>query len=151
VRTCIGEVTKNSSQIIDMDHSFRALLLGVGAAVTLPEENRFHRNPPNTYCHQPSTAKASTFTLVGLPPVHSVPRPPPPPPSVTSDYGPPPPPPPPPTMMTDTPALQIGELWQKEGSSKVAGPDKKATTKYCRIPITEEILKSVVLKPLKRT
>ncbi|XP_060856548.1 LOW QUALITY PROTEIN: arp2/3 complex-activating protein rickA-like [Metopolophium dirhodum] len=141
------EVTKNSSQIIDMDHSFRALLLGVGAAVTLPEENRFHRNPPNTYCHRPTTPKASAFTLVGSPPI---PRPPPPPPSLTSDFGPPPPPPLPPT--THTPALQIGELWQKEeGSSKVAGPDKKATTKYCRIPITEEILKSVVLKPLKRT
>ncbi|XP_003240734.1 formin-A-like isoform X2 [Acyrthosiphon pisum] len=145
------EVTKNSSQIIEMDHSFRALLMGVGAAVTLPEENRFHRNPPNTYRHQPTTPKVSAFALVGSPPEHSVPRPPPPPPSVYSGFGPPPPPPPPPTTTIDTPALRIGELWEKEGSSKVAGPDKNATKTFCRIPITEEILKSVVLKPLKRT
>lgn len=152
-----GDVAKNSSKIIGFDHTFRTLLLtrgnsGVGAAASSTEEIRFGRNPPDTDCHQPITPKSSSFALGGPPPVHSVPMPPPPPP-------PPPPPtppsittgPPPPSAMmtTGTMAFQ-NELGNKKIAPKVAGPEKNSPKTYSRIPITEEILRSVVLKPVVR-
>lgn len=135
-------------------------------------KNRFDQNP-NTYACQPTIMPSSsdcpparsapahnmaprpsppspTVTSSDFePPAHSAPRPPPPPASVPSGFGPsPPPPPPPPPMMqtTGTPAL-LGGLKEKTGSAKMDGGDKKAEKTYYRIQITEDLLKSVVLKP----
>jgi len=72
------------------------------------------------------------------PPSTSSRTPPPPPPSTSS---PPPPPPPPPLMKnTNTPTSKT----EVQDTSKAAVKTEKI---YFRIPITEEVLRSVVLKP----
>jgi len=155
----VGEVTKNTAQVTGMDLTFRTMLMtrlesGVGAAAAVKGENLFSRDTPaDTYRLQP-TAQTS-LKLGGPPPIYSVPSPPPPPPSLTSaavgSPPPPPPPPPPMSMTTGTPALRT-QLEEKTGSSSAnaAGNGKKTPKTYSRIPITEELLRSIVLKPAVR-
>ncbi|KAL4096815.1 hypothetical protein QTP88_021698 [Uroleucon formosanum] len=159
--------------------SLTRLNSGAGAAaVSSAEEFRFYQNPPNAHCRQPATPTSSSSTLAGPPPVHPVPRSPPPPPpvhpvtmsppppppvhpvpmspppppTVTSGFGlPPPPPPSPPLMIMKTGTSELrSEFGKKTCASELAGPEKNATKTYGRIPITVEILKSVVLKPVVR-
>ncbi|KAL4096811.1 hypothetical protein QTP88_021694 [Uroleucon formosanum] len=151
-----SEVAKNSSKMIGIDHTFLALSLtrlnsGAGAAaVSSAEEFRFYQNLPNAHCRQPATPTSSSSTLAGPPPVHPVPGSPPPPPTVTSGFGLPPPPSPPLMIMKTGTSELRSEFGKKTCASELAGPEKNATKTYGRIPITVEILKSVVLKPVVR-
>jgi len=88
-------------------------------------------------------------------PLNEIPNPPPPPPptSITKDFrltpSPPPPPPPPlPMMTTGMQPFRSEAQETSKGSSLEGKPVKKVPKTYERIPITEEILKSVVLKPI---
>lgn len=55
------------------------------------------------------------------------------------------------TTTNDTPALRSDPEEEKTVSANVAGSEKKAPKTYCRIPITEDILRSVVPKPVVMT
>jgi len=140
-----------------MDHTFLALFStrlnsDVGAAVTSVEKIHFPQNPPKVHCHQPLTPTSSSITLARPPPIRTVPRPPAPPPSIISGFAPPTPPPPAPAMImtAGTPVVLMSELGKKKCASQAAGHEKNSQKVYSRIPITEEILWSVVLKPVVR-
>jgi len=156
--TCVrvGEVTINSTKIMGKDRLFRDLILGTRvvtgkratAPVSLADENCFERNTPASLSFQPATGP-----LPGCNGVHSVTRSPPPPSAVIStDFGTPPPPPPMLQMTTGTAAFR-GNYVKTPCASEVSGAggaEEKAVKTYSRILITEEILRSVVLKPVER-
>lgn len=97
-----GEVAENCSKTIEMDSTFRTLLLmrgnsGLGAAVA--DEIPVDRSPSNADRYQPAKPTSPSFALAGPPPVRPVPVPPPPHPPVPSSFGPPAPPPPHPPVL----------------------------------------------------
>ncbi|XP_025201077.1 cytokinesis protein sepA-like [Melanaphis sacchari] len=150
IRILEREVTNNSVNIIGMSYSYQSnqalpsTRLNLGATVSLGENN-FQCIPtnivmsPSSMTTMKSTSPPQVPNLPPPPPkVLNLPPPPPPTP-ISAVFGPPPPPPPPPVKSS----LPLTCTENKETTAK---PDK-TTPIYYRIPITEEILKSVVLKP----
>ncbi|CAI6369745.1 unnamed protein product [Macrosiphum euphorbiae] len=91
-----------------------------------------------------AVTSASFTPAAGPPPSHPVRRQPTPPPAVTSaNFGTPLPP-----MTTGTAAFRR-EPVQKQCAS-VRGAEEKVLKTYCRVSITEESFRSVVLKPVAR-
>ncbi|XP_060836416.1 formin-like protein 2 [Rhopalosiphum padi] len=118
------EVTNNTTHIIAMNYSFTRQNLGTGAAVLMT-------SAPS--CPLPPTPPITQVSTAYAPPPRS--RPPPPPP-------PPPPPSPPPMTQVSTPYVRPPPT-----ASPPASKAKVNTVQQYRIPITTEILKSVILKP----
>ncbi|CAI6367823.1 unnamed protein product [Macrosiphum euphorbiae] len=132
-----------------------------------PAVNSEHFWPPTP----PPTVTSENFWLPAPPPALTSENfwPPPPPPAVTSEHfllPPPPPavtsehfllPPPPPTvtskifwpMTTGTAAFRRDPVVQ-EPCASVRGTEEKELPTYCRVPITVESLRAVVLKPVAR-
>ncbi|XP_015370215.1 PREDICTED: LOW QUALITY PROTEIN: arp2/3 complex-activating protein rickA-like [Diuraphis noxia] len=153
IATLENDVMKNTSHIIGMDHSHRSLewtrLQYFGSAGIFPPDNR--RNDDLTsfvaapsYYDMPPVPRSvaqyfppATTTNSPVPPSAFLPSPPPAPPMPSVIFQPPPP---------KTPKKsQLLTGSEKSSSSSVV--TAKVEEMYGRIPITTEILKSVVLKP----
>ncbi|XP_050054409.1 formin-B-like isoform X1 [Aphis gossypii] len=143
------EVTKNTTHLIEMNYAYQRLSstrmnFGTGGIVSSPL-NKSTSSSASTNLLSPPLP-----TPPPPPPSNSSPPPPPPPPSTSSPTPPPPPPstssppppPPPPPLMKKTNIPTSNR--EVQDTSKAAVKTEKI---YCRIPITEEVLRSVVLKP----
>ncbi|CAH1711580.1 unnamed protein product [Aphis gossypii] len=120
------EVTKNTTHIIEMNYSYQTLMFtsmnfGAGRDVS---------SPLNT--------STSSSASLNLPPPPTSPPPPP---------TPPPPPPPPSLPLTTKTGIETSRKVVHETTANTSKAAMKTEKGYFRIPITEEILKSVVLKP----
>lgn len=146
---CVGDVMKNTSHVIGMDHSNRSMeswtrLQYFGSAGMFPPaDNRCYGEPP---------AFDAASSYYDMPPV---PRPPaqyfsPP----MTQFGPSAPPPAPPAPNVFLP--KSPPMAPKKTGLKVTGSDESSSSSvitpkvekvYTQIPITTAMLKSVVLKP----
>ncbi|KAL5234237.1 hypothetical protein ACI65C_001647 [Semiaphis heraclei] len=160
IATLENDVMKNTSHIIGMDHSQRSLewiiLQYFGSAGMFPPDNRRNDDSaafvasPSCYDMPPVPRSMAQYFSPATTP--NRPAPPPPAPAAPSAFLPTPPPAPPaPSVFfrppspetTKQPELLTGS--EKSRSSSVV--TAKVKEMYGRIPITTEILKSVVLKP----
>lgn len=159
--TCADDVMKNTSHIIGMEHSQRSLewtrLQYYGSAGMFPPDNRrndesaaFVASP--SYYDMPPVQRpiAQYFSPATTP---NCPAPPPPAPAAPSAFLPKPPPaaPPTPSVFFRPPSPETPKqpelLTGSENSRSSSVVTAKVEEVYGRIPITTEILKSVVLKP----
>lgn len=155
IATLERDVMKNTSHIVGMNYSHRSLEWtrpqSFGSAGMFPPDNRCYGEPAafaaaSSYYDMPPMAKPGPSGTVSppSPPAPSAPSafvpPPPPAPPSTSAFCQPPPPAPPAPLSQNTSKKSDSE---KSSSSSTAKVEKM----YGRIPITTEILKSVVLKP----
>ncbi|XP_025200973.1 formin-like protein 3, partial [Melanaphis sacchari] len=121
IQTLEKDVTKNNLSIIALDHSYQALELARSqnsgsASIFSPDYSQ-----PGAFVAAPSTVTYDKSPVPKPPGPYFVPP---------TPFCPPPPPPPPPPP-----------------APKVSNADKSSSQKvYHRIPITTEVLKSVVLK-----
>ncbi|XP_022176706.1 formin-like protein 2 [Myzus persicae] len=155
IATLEREVMKNTSHIIGMNYSHRSLEWtrpqSFGSAGMLPPDNRCYGEPAAfaaapSYYDMPPMAKPGQSGAV-LPPSPTAPP-------TASAFVPPPPPALPSTSVfcqplpPATPALLSQNTPKKSDSDKSSSSSTAKVEKvYGRIPITTEILQSVLLKP----
>lgn len=147
IHACAGDVMKNTSHVIGMDHSNRSMewtrLQYLGSVGMFPPaDNRSYGEP---------AAFAAAPTYYDIPPV---PRPPAqyflPPMTPYNPVVPPPAPPEPNAFLPKPPPMtpkKTGLVTGSDESSSASVITPKVEKVYGQIPITAEMLKSVVLKP----
>lgn len=163
VYACAGDVMKNTSHVIGMDHSNRSMeswtrLQYFGSTGMFPSDNRCYGEPAafdaaSSYYDMPPVPRPPAQYF--LPPMTQFrpPSPPPAPPAPNEYFRPPPPIlpepsaffPKPNTMTLKNPGLKVTGSDESASSSSAITP--KVEKVYNQIPITTAMLKSVVLKP----
>ncbi|XP_022177918.1 formin-like protein 2 [Myzus persicae] len=149
IATLEKDVMKNTSHIIGMNYSHRSLEWTIpqsfGFAGMFPADNRCYGEPaafaaaPSYDMHPMAKPGPSGAVLPPSPPAPPAP----------SAFVPPPPPAPPSTSVFCQPLPPLSQNTPKKSDSDKSSFSSTAKVEkvYGRIPITTEILKSVVLKP----
>ncbi|XP_022168750.1 uncharacterized protein LOC111032656 [Myzus persicae] len=158
IATLERDVMKNTSHIVGMNYSHRSLEWtrpqSFGSAGMFPSDNRCYGEPAafaaaSSYYDMPPMAKPGPTGPSGTVSPPSPPAPP-----APSAFVPPPPPAPPSTSafcqpLPPAPPAPLSQNTSKKSDSEKSSSSSTAKVEkvYGRIPITTEILKSVVLKP----